>query len=157
MGSQKRETTYPDEQETAFWVALNLAQRSTYRAMEVELKSNGLPPLRWYDVLWGLERVGECGLRAFEIERRLLFEQSNLSRLLRNMIDEGLVDEAVYEGDRRGKILRITPQGLQVRKKMWNVYGPLLKAHMTKVSQTGDIQSLTEKLNLLCPEGVFEK
>ena len=96
-------------------------------------------------------------MRAFEIERRLLFEQSNLSRLLRNMIDEGLVVETVFEGDRRGKILRITPQGRRIRIKMWNVYGPLLQAQMRKVSQTGEIENLTEKLNLLCPEGVFEK
>ena len=80
-----------------------------------------------------------------------------LSRLLRNMIDDGLVDETVFEGDRRGKILRITPQGRRIRKKMWSIYGPLLREHMSKVSLTGEIENLTDKLNLLCPEGVFEK
>ena len=140
---------YPTEEETALWVALNLAQRSVYGAMDAALKARGLPPLRWYDVLWAIERAGDGGVRPFEMERSLLFEQSNLSRLLRRMTGEGLVEESVFEDDRRGKLLRITKKGRQVRKAMWQVYGPLIHAHMGEISGEGDLEEMALALSSL--------
>ena len=135
MTSRNREATaYPTGDETALWVSLNLAQRSIYRVMDAALKAEGLPPLRWYDVLWSLERDKGDGLRAFELERSLIFEQSNLSRLLRRMIGEGLAAESVCPEDRRGKVLRITAEGRRIRKRMWRIYGPLIKRHMREVA-----------------------
>ncbi len=121
---------YPTKNETALWVALNQAQRSIYQAMDSALKASGLPPLRWYDVLWAMERAQSQGVRPFELEKELIFEQSNFSRLLRRMIDAGLVEEAQYENDRRGKLLRITSKGCDVRRQMWCIYGPLIHKHM---------------------------
>ena len=140
---------YPTEEETALWVALNLAQRSVYGAMDAALKARGLPPLRWYDVLWAIERAGDGGLRPFEMERSLLFEQSNLSRLLHRMTGEGLVEESVFEDDRRGKLLRITKKGRQVRKAMWQVYGPLIHEHMCGISGEGDLEDMALVLSSL--------
>ncbi|MEH6548030.1 MAG: hypothetical protein V7701_16455, partial [Sneathiella sp.] len=65
---------YPTEEETKLWVALNLSQTKIYRIIDTALKSEGLPNLRWYDVLWELERAQESGLRPFELERILIFE-----------------------------------------------------------------------------------
>jgi len=140
---------YPTEEETALWVALNLAQRSVYGAMDAALKARGLPPLRWYDVLWAIERAGDGGVRPFEMERSLLFEQSNLSRLLHRMTGEGLVEESVFEGDRRGKLLRITKKGRHVRKAMWQVYGPLIHAHMRGLADEGDLEEMALALSSL--------
>ena len=140
---------YPTEEETALWVALNLAQRSVYGAMDAALKARGLPPLRWYDVLWAIERAGDGGVRPFEMERSLLFEQSNLSRLLRRMTGEGLVEESVFQDDRRGKVLRITQKGRQVRKEMWQVYGPLIHRHMGGLSDEYDLEEMALALSSL--------
>ena len=85
--------------------------------MDSVLKAKGLPRLRWYDVLWATECAGSPGLHPFELEKGLIFEQSNLSRLLRRMIEEGLVEESVFENDRRGRLLKITKKGWQVRKR----------------------------------------
>ena len=140
---------YPTEEETALWVAMNLAQRSVYRAMDAALKARGLPPLRWYDVLWAIERAGDGGVRPFEMERSLLFEQSNLSRLLHRMTGEGLVEESVFQDDRRGKLLRITRKGRQVRKEMWQVYGPLIHGHMGGLSDECDLEEMALALSSL--------
>ncbi|MEM7427482.1 MAG: MarR family winged helix-turn-helix transcriptional regulator [Pseudomonadota bacterium] len=129
----------PSEEETAFWVALNLAQRSIYRSMDAVLKAEGLPPLRWYDILWALERAGRCGVRPFELERSLLFEQSNLSRLLRRLVDEGLAKEAVFKDDRRGKVLKLTAKGRRIRERMWKIYGPLIRAHVGPLDDAGKV------------------
>ncbi len=137
---------YPTRDETALWVALNLTQRKIYAAIDAALKTAGLPPLRWYDVLWELERAKDCGARAFELEAKLLFQQSNLSRLLQRMISGGLVEEFVFENDRRGKVIRITEKGSAVRKEMWEVYGPLIHKYMSKVPDPHELTNATAAL-----------
>lgn len=143
---------YPTKEETALWMALNRAQDSVYSAMDAVLKAEGLPRLRWYDVLWSIERAEGPGLRPFELEKSLIFEQSNLSRLLRRMIDEGLVEESVFEDDRRGRLLRITRKGRRVRLQMWKVYGPMIHAHMNRLSESHDLAKITSALSALVQE-----
>ena len=137
----------PTQKETELWVALNLSQRAIYRAMDSALKAEGLPPLRWYDVLWELERTESNGLRPFEIEQRLIFEQSNLSRLLRRLASEGMVEEFSFPGDGRGKVLKITARGRETRKRMWKIYGPLIHKHMSKIADQGDQTIAVSVLN----------
>lgn len=139
----------PTEEETKLWLALNLTQRTIYRAMDSALKAKGLPPLRWYDVLWELERTKSNGLRPFEIEQKLIFEQSNLSRLLRRLVGEGLVEEFEFPGDGRGKVLQITAQGRRVRKQMWKVYGPLIHKHICRIPDRDDLANVATALNSL--------
>lgn len=140
----KRVTT----NKTGVWVALNLAYRSVHRDMEKALKDAGLPPLRWYDVLWELENSEE-GLRPIELEKELLFEQSNLSRMLRRIVDEGLVEERAFEADGRGKLLRITPKGRRVREQMWQIYGSQIELHFGEIGARADAGKLVESLKSL--------
>jgi len=152
--SRERDAAYPTAEETAFWVALNRAQRSIYRTMDSALKAKGLPPLQWYDVLWSLERAKEKGVRPFELEKLLLFEQSNLSRLLRRMIDAGLVEESIFQDDRRGKVLMITSKGRQIRGQMWKIYGPLIREHMRGLSERDDLATVASALTSLFSQNV---
>lgn len=147
---------YPTENETRLWVAINLSQRSIYRKMDAALKEKRLPPLRWYDVLWDLERAGEKGKRPFELEQSLLFEQSNLSRLLRRMTNESLLEERQFSRDRRGKILRVTEKGRVVRKNMWKIYGPLIHEYMSQIESESELKQSSASLNRLVDCSVLE-
>ena len=147
--SPECERTNPTTEETALWVALNRTQRAIYRAMDSELKSRGLPPLRWYDVLWELERTHKGGLRPMEIEKTHLFEQSNLSRLLRRLVDEGLVEILEFPDDGRGHILRITQKGRRMRKRMWAIYGPMIHKFMGQITDVDELERTTSTLRAL--------
>jgi len=147
--SPECERVDPTAEQTALWVALNRAQRAIYRTMDAELKANGLPPLRWYDVLWELERTQQDGLRPKEIEKSHLFEQSNLSRLLQRLVDEGLVEVLEYPDDGRGKIMKITPQGRRMRKRMWAIYGPLIHKLMSRISCSDELDRTASTLRAL--------
>lgn len=140
---------YPSDNETQLWVTINLAQRTVFRAIDAALKAKGLPPLLWYDVLWSMERASRDGVRPFELEKLLLHEQSNLSRLFRRMTEMGLTEASVCPQDRRGRIFRITKKGREVRKKMWAIYGPLMHHHMVKVGDDGKLGNLVETLKPL--------
>lgn len=139
---------YPNKNITDLWITINRVQRGIYRSIDTKLKQQGLPALRWYDVLWELER-SKHGLRPFELENKLIFEQSNLSRLLKRIIGDGLAQEVVSENDKRGKVIQITAEGIEVRKKMWCIYGPLIQKHMGEMIKSPKISEFTEALNSL--------
>jgi DNA-binding MarR family transcriptional regulator len=120
-------STGPDKATTAAWVGLMRAQRLAMACVEARLKEAELPPLSWYDALWELEKAGEEGLRPFELERALLFEQYNLSRLADRLAGAGLISRCACPEDRRGQVLRITDEGRKLRGKMWDVYGKAIE------------------------------
>ncbi|TGE00276.1 MarR family transcriptional regulator [Methylobacterium nonmethylotrophicum] len=106
------------------------AQRVVLGAIEQDLKSAGLPPLGWYDVLLELSRVEAGRLRPYEIEDRTLLAQPNLSRLLDRMERMSLVRREAFAGDGRGQWVVITEAGRVMRERMWVVYAASLQAHV---------------------------
>ena len=104
------------------WIALVRAQQAAVLKVERAFRDAGLPPHAWYDVLWELDRAETEGLRPFEIERRMLIAQSNISRLIDRLVERGYVERRVCEADGRGQQVVITTAGREIRKRMWPVY-----------------------------------
>lgn len=138
----------PSKVVTDVWVSMNLAQRGIYRAIDAALKEAELPPLRWYDVLWELER-SQQGLRPFELERLVIFEQSNISRLVQRMVDEGHIVERPYRRDGRGKVLHLTAKGRKTRAQIWSVYGPLIQQYVGPLAEQHDAKAVAQALTSL--------
>ena len=126
----------PTPRETEIWVAMNRTTRVIQAEISAALKAVGFPPLKWYDFLWSLERHGGR-LRPFELAEDIIFEQSNLSHLSKRLVSENLIEMIDCEGDRRGKIFQITDKGIELRKRMWEIYGPLLHEKMRLFECTG--------------------
>jgi DNA-binding MarR family transcriptional regulator len=112
------------------WARIALSYRLVLDEVGQALKRAGLPPLGWYDVLLELDRTGTDGLRAVALERGLLLAQHNVSRLLARLEKEGLVSREPCEDDGRGAIIRITAEGLRLRKRMWPVYRDAVRRRM---------------------------
>ncbi|WP_299667487.1 MarR family winged helix-turn-helix transcriptional regulator [uncultured Ruegeria sp.] len=141
----------PTDFETDIWVAMNRATRRIQSDISAALKEAGLPPLKWYDVLWSLERHGGQ-LRPFELAQDTIFEQSNLSHLSKRIAAEGLVEFVELGSDRRGKVLKITAKGRDVRKRMWSIYGPMLHDRMRTFGKADGWQTFIEaEQNQSCP------
>jgi DNA-binding MarR family transcriptional regulator len=104
------------------WIALNRAQQAALLRIERAFRDAALPPSAWYDVLWELDKAGTAGLRPFELERRRLIAQSNVSRLIDRLVEAGYVERLPCEEDARGQRVVITPAGREMRKRMWPVY-----------------------------------
>jgi DNA-binding MarR family transcriptional regulator len=113
----------------AAWVRLIRAGARALASIESDLKAAGLPPLAWYDVLLELKQAGE-GLRPYELERRLLLAQHNVSRLLDRMESKKLVIRLPCDDDGRGQILAITDEGRATQKAMWPIYRDSIRAHV---------------------------
>jgi len=117
----------PSDQTQKTWVALMRAHKSAHEQVERALKAAKLPPISWYDVLWELEQTTECGIRAFELQPKLLLPQYGMSRLISKMENEDLIWRGECPEDGRGLVLAITEKGRELRKKMWAVYGPAMQ------------------------------
>ena len=110
------------------WARLMTAQQLALSAIERDLKTAGLPPLVWYDVLLELDRAPAAGLRPFELERTMLLAQYNLSRLVDRIERAGYVERRACEEDARGHRIAITERGRALRRRMWPVYARAIEA-----------------------------
>jgi DNA-binding MarR family transcriptional regulator len=103
------------------WVRLVRSHQRIRHEVEAALKSEGLPPLEWYDVLLELERHNEP-LRARDLEQKLLLAQYNLSRLLDRLEKPRLIIRRPDPADGRSRLIQISDKGLATRRNMWPVY-----------------------------------
>ncbi len=112
------------------WVYLVRAEEAVVSAVEADVKVKGFPPLDWYDVVLELSRPGrEEGLRQNELERRLLFKQYNLSRLLDRLEEAKFVERRPCPEDGRGFMVAITAAGRQFQKRVWPAYREAIARH----------------------------
>ena len=81
-----------------------------------------LPPLTWYDVLWGLEQAPEQRLRMSELADKVVLSRSNLTRLVDRLEEAGLVARERSAEDRRGAYAVLTEPGRDLRTRMWPPY-----------------------------------
>jgi DNA-binding MarR family transcriptional regulator len=141
--------TNPSDSVVRASARLMRAQRMTLASIEQALKSAGLPPLVWYDVLLELERAGDKGLRPFELEREMLLAQYNLSRLIDRIEKAGFVERSACGGDGRGQIVTVTAAGKKMRRRMWAVYGPAIQKAVGDRLPPNQIETLNALLGTL--------
>jgi DNA-binding MarR family transcriptional regulator len=118
----------PSDTVVRAWARLTKAQHLALTAVEQALKQADLPPLSWYDALLELERVGDEGLRPFELEREMLLAQYNLSRLVDRIEKAGYVERRTCEDDGRGQVIVITAAGKEIHRRMWPVYARAIQS-----------------------------
>jgi DNA-binding MarR family transcriptional regulator len=141
----------PTEAVVKAWAGLVLAQRAVMSGIEADLKEAGLPPLSWYDVLYGLRRARGGRLSPRELEGAMLLEQYNLSRLLDRMQADGLVRRVPYPGDKRRQLVEITAAGRALQKRMWPVYAAAIERHVgTRITEE-ESRVLADALPKLLP------
>lgn len=120
----------PSETTVRAWARLVTASQVVLSAVEADLKAAGFPPLAWYDLLLELERAGGTGLRPFELERKTLLVQYNLSRLVERLAKAGYLARRPCPEDGRGSLLTITRSGRTLLRRMWPAYGAAIEAHV---------------------------
>ena len=141
----------PSKSAVEAWIALNRAQRYVFEAIEAELKSAGLPPLAWYDVLLELRREGGGRLRQGDLERKMLFPQYSISRLVDRLEREKLVRRERCEDDGRVYWVAISDKGLALRQRMWPVYAAAIQRHLGEKLSEDDAAQIAEALRKLVP------
>lgn len=117
----------PTKETIHAWVQLHRSHRLLLDEVEKALKTNGLPPIDWYDVLLELKREKLTGLRQYEIGEKVLLNKHNLSRLIDRLENKKLVSRQACAEDGRGNQIMITATGEAVLKTMWSIYSEAIQ------------------------------
>jgi DNA-binding MarR family transcriptional regulator len=133
------------------WMALNRAQRHAFETIEAELKSAGLPPLTWYDVLLELWREPGGRLRQSELEHKMLFPQYGISRLVDRLEREKLIRRERCQDDARAYWVVISDKGLALRQRMWPLYAAAIQRHLGEKLSDQEAARIAEGLRKLVP------
>ena len=142
--------TLPTTPQMTAWRALFTAHSTARKRADAALRMAQLPSLETYDVLLELDRdTARNGLMAKDLQTRLLLPQYGVSRLVDRMVAQGLLRRAANPGDGRSALLHITANGRKLRKKMWDVYGPIITDCMQglKPGQLDRLADLLFKFN----------
>ncbi len=142
-------TSEPSRTVEQVWARLVRAHHKTLTAVESALRHADLPPLGWYDAMLELDRAGDCGLRPFELEQRLLLPQYGLSRLLARLEAAGYIKRWRCEEDGRGQVVSITDEGRGVRRRMWPVYAGALQSAIGEKLNEAEAEEMSRLLGLL--------
>lgn len=137
----------PSEEEIQAWIQLHRAHRLLLVRVENALKSKGLPPLDWYDVLLELHREKSIGLRQYEIAEKILLNKHNLSRLLDRLEKNHLVERHACAKDRRGKLIKITDEGKKLLKQVWPVYSQSIQENFAAKLDADELVELDRVLS----------
>ena len=103
------------------WSGFVGAHALALRRIAERLKSAGVPPLDWYDVLLELDRAGGR-LKIGELAERVVIAPYNMTRLLDRLEAEGLLRRERSSSDRRSAFAVLTEKGAEQRRRMWPVY-----------------------------------
>lgn len=142
-------TDRPSEPAVRAWARLERAHRAALGTVEAGLAKAGLPDLAWYDVLLELERAGADGMRSFQLQAALLFQQYNLSRLVDRLVAAGHVAKTPSAEDGRGFVLTVTRSGRALRRKMWPVYASAIEEAVGRHLSDTEARTLGDLLGRL--------
>lgn len=138
------------------WVMLHRANRKLLEDVGAALKRHGLPPLDWYDVLLELQRVGDAGLRQYEIGEKILLSKHNLSRLIDRLEKQGLVRREATVEDGRGNRVKITAEGKTMLGKVWPAYGQTIQREFGEKLDQHEAAELVRLLGKVLDQGAVD-
>ena len=109
-----------------------ILQVKAYRVLQhnvsLEVKKFGLNPTQWF-ILGQIKE--QNGVRAVDIAALLRVEAPLITNLTDDLVDSGLIKKVADSGDKRAKLLELTPKGAklipQVEKSLQAKLNDLLK------------------------------
>ncbi|MFD8215481.1 MarR family winged helix-turn-helix transcriptional regulator [Streptomyces sp. NPDC059697] len=152
MGEQAEITTAKQAADheliLAFGRLQGAANRLEYilgRALEVECGISHL----MFEVLLILGRAGEPGLSMRAVAQEQVLTTGGATRLVDRMEAAGLVERAEDPDDRRGKLVRLTPQGEETAVRASRVHLENIKRYLVDPLPAADRKRFAEDLRIL--------
>ena len=129
--------------------ALDLAARMVVKAYRPTLSKLGLTHSQYLVllVLWEWQRTREPKPTVKALGERLALDSGTLTPLLKRMVERGLLTRARSTVDEREVFVRLTPEGLALKKRASCVPRSLLERSPIPL---GDIVELRKQLKRLC-------
>ena len=134
------------------WGLLLQVHASLVAGLDAALRERAGTTLTAYDLLVHVARAPDRRIRMHDLERRVLFSQSTVSRLATRLEREGLVERIVAEGDRRALEVRLTGAGARAFALARGVAVSYLREHFVAALEPGQDEQLRGILAGLCEQ-----
>lgn len=143
-----------DELEFRAWRALVYAYSAVVPTLDQELvRALGLS-FNQFEVLEWLRMAGPRGLRMSDLASRIVLSRSGVSRAVDELERKGLVARCVFEGDRRGYLATLTPEGRSLLRRATKAHVEGLRKHFVNHLNRTELKQLADALeSILDGEG----
>ena len=143
-----------DELQFRAWRAYVYAYSAVVRRLDQELiRAHGLS-LNQYEILVWMRRAGERGLRMSDLASRVVLSPSGVTRAVDQLERKGLVERCVFEGDKRGFLATITPEGRAFLRKATSVHLDGVREHFLEHMSRIELEQMADSLEaILAGEG----
>ena len=122
------------------WLRMLTCTQLIEKKVRAGLRDEFSTTLPRFDLLAQLEREPQ-GMKMTELSRRMMVTSGNITPVTDQLVKEGLIDRSSVDGDRRAWLIRLTPSGRALFKKM-------AKRHEAWIVQAFDTLSSKEMQNL---------
>jgi DNA-binding MarR family transcriptional regulator len=119
------------DQELRAWQALLHAHHDLTRKLDEELRTEHGLSFGAYDVLLRLARAPGNALRMTELAERVMLSPSGLTRLVDQLVDEGLVKRERVDRDARVVLATLTDRGRRVLREAAGTHLRGIRRHFT--------------------------
>jgi DNA-binding MarR family transcriptional regulator len=109
--ARERVTNPLDELQFRVWREFIYAYSVVVPTLDRELISAQGISFNQFEVLVWLRRAGADGLRMSDLASRVVLSPSGVTRAVDQLERKGLVERCVFEGDKRGYLATLTPEG----------------------------------------------
>lgn len=106
------------QQSLRSWLKLLGASNTVRKALQTKLQATHGVSLSRFDVLAGLHKAGQNGIRLSELSKRLMVSNGNVTQVITPLIKEGFVERQPCPDDARAAMARLSPQGEAEFEKM---------------------------------------
>jgi DNA-binding MarR family transcriptional regulator len=105
--------------------------------------------MREYDVLFTLSTCPDGGTRLRDLNEYVLVSQPSLSRMAERLEQRGLVQRVPAPDDARGTIVRLTPEGARLQKKIGRQHVRTISAYVGGALGADELATLKGLLDKL--------
>ena len=127
------------------WAALLRLHARLVPQFDRELQAAAELPLSWYDVLLELSSAGGR-LRMTELGERVVLSRTRVSRLVDELVREGLVAKEPNPDDARSSYAVLTDEGERRFRAAAPVYTAAIEREVGAALPTGELASLADDL-----------
>ena len=138
-----------DEPQFRAWRAFLYAYSTVVPRLDQELRSAQGLSLNQYEILVWLRGAGERGLRMSDLSSRVVLSPSGVTRAVDELERRGLVERCVFEGDKRGSLATLTPNGRALFRRATSVHLRGVREHFLSHLSGTDLDHLASALEAI--------
>jgi DNA-binding MarR family transcriptional regulator len=142
-----------DELEFRAWRAFVYAYSVVVPTLDRELVQALGVSFSQFEVLEWLRFAGGDGLRMSELAARVVLSPSGVTRAVDQLERKGLVARCVFEGDKRGYVATLTPEGRTLLRKATKVHLQGLRKHFLSHLSRTQLDQLATAFESILGEG----